>query len=271
MNEIKNFRDERRTRWERRMEHRMEHHYDGRSHIWTGLFLLAIGGVALARSMGAPVPNWLFSWQMLVIAIGLFIGFKKGFRDGGWFIPVIVGGFFLVNEFILQGEMRRHIWPLILIIIGVFFIFRPRNSCLSQRRKQAGGIQTDAATAVNEPNVEASYSQDDIIDTVNIFSGSKKVILSKNFKGGDIVNIFGGSEIDFTQADMTTPAVLEVTAIFGGATLIIPSNWAIKSEAVTIFGGIGDKRKFTTLTESPAKTLVLKGTMIFGGMEIKSY
>ena len=72
----------------------MEHH-DGKGHIWTGMFLLVIGGLALARSMGVPVPNWLFSWQMLVIAIGLFIGFRKGFRDGGWFVPVIVGGFFL--------------------------------------------------------------------------------------------------------------------------------------------------------------------------------
>lgn len=262
MNEIRNHNEDRRNRWETRMEH-----HDGRGHVWTGLFLLAIGGLALARSMGAPIPNWLFSWQMLVIAIGLFIGFKKGFRDGGWFIPVIIGGFFLVNEFVLQGEMRRHIWPLILIIIGVFFIFRPRKACFGQRKK-AGGVQADGgATAI----AEESYSQDDIIDTVNIFSGTKKVILSKNFKGGDIVNIFGGSEIDFTQADLSTPAILEVTAIFGGATLIVPSNWAIKSEAVTIFGGIGDKRKFTTLTESPAKTLVLKGTMIFGGMEIKSY
>ena len=115
MNEIRNYKDERRERWETKMENR-----DGSSHIWTGLFLLAIGGLALARSMGAPIPNWLFSWQMLVIAIGLFIGFKKGFRDGGWFIPVIIGGFFLVNEFVLQGEMRRHIWPMILIVIGIF-------------------------------------------------------------------------------------------------------------------------------------------------------
>ncbi len=267
MNEIRNYKDERRDRWEAKMENR-----DGSSHIWTGLFLLAIGGLALARSMGAPIPNWLFSWQMLVIAIGLFIGFKKGFRDGGWFIPVIIGGFFLVNEFVLQGEMRRHIWPMILIVIGIFFIFRPRKTCFGHKRNTSP-LQADSSTVptTGESNYAHDYTQDDIIDTVNIFSGTKKVILSKNFKGGDIVNIFGGSEIDLTQADMTTPAVLEVTAIFGGATLIVPSNWAIKSEAVTIFGGIGDKRKITTLSESPAKTLVLKGTMIFGGIEIKSY
>jgi hypothetical protein len=104
-----------------------------------------------------------------------------------------------------------------------------------------------------------------------IFSGAKKVILSKHFKGGELVNIFGGCEIDLTQADMTSPAVVDVTAIFGGATLVVPSNWAIRSEAVTIFGGIGDKRKIMPSNESPARTLVIRGTMVFGGMEIKSY
>ncbi|MGZ5218584.1 MAG: LiaF transmembrane domain-containing protein [Chitinophagaceae bacterium] len=261
MSEYKNYNEERKSRWESRMEHQ-----DGKGHIWTGLFILAIGALALARSMGVPVPTWLFSWQMLLIAIGLFIGFKKGFRDGGWFVPIIIGGFFLVNEFILEGELRRHIWPMILIIVGAFFILRPRKSCFSSSKKR-DGLQAETIT----PLGEESYTQDDIIDSTNIFSGSKKVIFSKKFKGGEIVNIFGGSEIDLTQADMTTSSVLEVTAIFGGATLIIPSNWAIKSEAVTIFGGIDDKRKIMPSAESPTKTLVLKGTIIFGGLEIKSY
>ena len=123
MSESTNYNDESgRDRWDNRMERQKS---DG--HIWTGIFILAIGGLALAKSMGVPMPAWLFTWQMLVIAIGLFIGFRKGFRDGGWFIPVIVGGFFLFNEFILEGDLRRHIWPMVLIVIGAFFIFRPRS------------------------------------------------------------------------------------------------------------------------------------------------
>ena len=97
MSEFRNYNEEGKSRWETRWEQRMERHHDGKGHIWTGFFLLAIGGLALARSMGVPIPNWLFSWQMLVIAIGLFIGFRKGFRDGGWFVPVIIGGAFLAN------------------------------------------------------------------------------------------------------------------------------------------------------------------------------
>jgi len=237
-------------------------------HIWTGIFILIVGAVTLANSMGVPLPAWLLSWQVLVIAIGLFIGFRRGFRDGGWFVPVIVGGVFLVNEYMLQGDLRRHIWPLLLIILGAFFIFRPRKKkCLSSGKKKSG-LQTEGSEAMADVN----YSKDDIVDSTNIFSGTKKVVLSKNFKGGEIVSVFGGCEIDLTQADMTSPADLEVTAIFGGATLIVPSNWAINhSETVTIFGGIGDKRRIAPSPDAPAKTLILRGTMIFGGMEIKSY
>lgn len=264
MNDFRDFREEARNRW----ESRRERHAHG--HIWTGIFLLLIGGVALVRSMGAPVPAWLFSWQMLLIAIGLFIGFRKGFREGGWFVPIIIGGIFLINEYMMDGSLRKHIWPLLLIIIGLVFIIRPKRgkACRSNFEKKSPNLSDETAVPVIG---EATHFADDIIDSTSIFSGAKKVILSKNFKGGDIVNVFGGSELDFMQADINGTAVLEVTAIFGGATLIVPSNWAIKSEAITIFGGISDKRRFAALSEPANKTLVLKGTMIFGGMEIKSY
>jgi hypothetical protein len=70
---------------------------------------------------------------------------------------------------------------------------------------------------------------------------------------------------------MMNNATIEVTTIFGGTKLIIPSNWEIKSEAVMIFGGIEDKRRMQTITGPPEKTLLLKGTVLFGGIEIKSY
>ena len=264
MSETTNYNDEGgKEKWEKPVERPKN---DG--HIWTGIFILVVGAVTLANSMGVPLPAWLLSWQVLVIAIGLFIGFRRGFRDGGWFVPVIVGGVFLVNEYMLQGDLRRHIWPMLLIILGAFFIFRPRKKRCFPPVKKNSGLQTEGTESI----ADANYSQDDIVDSTNIFSGTKKVVLSKNFKGGEIVSVFGGCEIDLTQADMTSPADLEVTAIFGGATLIVPSNWAINhSETVTIFGGIGDKRRIAPSPDSPAKTLILRGTMIFGGMEIKSY
>lgn len=245
---------------------------DSSGHLWTGLFLLAIGGLALAKSMGVPVPRWLFSWQMLLIAIGIFIGIKKGFRDGGWFVPIVIGLAFMVNEYFLDGQLRKHIWPIALIVLGLIFLIRARGKSWEKCREEKKAALTntpDTTKTFTQP--EGEVQQDDVVKATSVFGGSKKIVLSKNFKGGELVAIFGGCEIDLTQADMTTPAVIDVTAICGGATLVVPSNWAIRSEAVSIFGGIGDERKIFSGQETPARTLVIKGTMIFGGMEIKSY
>ncbi len=269
MNDNRGFNEESRARWDNRMEQN-----SGQSHVWTGLFFLVIGGIALAKSFGVPVPRWLFSWQMLLIAIGLFIGIRKGFREGGWFVPIIIGAAFLANDYIIQGDLRRHIWPVILIVLGVLFILRPRKSgwACTGSHKRTGGQELPPRPATAAPFSDINFSDDDVVDATAIFGGTKKVILSKAFKGGEIVNIFGGSEIDLTQADINGTAVLELTAIFGGATLVVPSHWIVKSEAVSIFGGISDKRKnFLPITEGPTKALVIKGTVLFGGIEIKSY
>ena len=73
------------------------------------------------------------------------------------------------------------------------------------------------------------------------------------------------------QADIKGTAILEITTVFGGTKLIVPSNWEVKSEAVTIFGGLEDKRNMQTIINNSDKILVLKGTVLFGGIEIKSF
>jgi hypothetical protein len=245
-----------------------------------GALLLLIGTVALTKTMGVPLPAWLYSWQCLLIAIGLFIGFRKGFKDGGWFVPVLIGGVFLLNEYFVNGELHKHMWPLILIIVGAFFIFRagrigrPNKFQKEWGEKKSTGYGTVTQPETVTPATEETgpYGADDYISITSIFGGTEKTILSKNFKGGNMVNIFGGSEVSFTQADINGTAILDVTCIFGGATLIVPSHWVVKSEAVTIFGGIGDKRKnMTPLNEASSKALIIKGTVLFGGLEIKSF
>ena len=60
-----------------------------------------------------------------------------------------------------------------------------------------------------------------------------------------------------------------VVQIFGGAKFLVPANWVVKSEAVAILGGVDDKRNVAQ--PEPGKQLVLKGFVMFGGIEIKSY
>lgn len=250
-----------------RLDRRMERHSSG--HIWTGILLLLIGAVALMRSYITGFPDWVFSWQMLLVTLGLFIGFRHRFHGAAWFVLLLIGGAFLVNDYFIDGNLRRHIWPLVLIVVGAFFIFRSRQS--PGRHPWSGRYDEKSGNTSASSYNEENFSQDDYIDTTSIFGGTKKNILSKEFKGGDIVNVFGGTELNLTQADIKGSAVLELTTIFGGTKLIVPSNWAVKSEAVTIFGGIEDKRQMPASSEQPDKVLLLRGTVIFGGIDIKSF
>jgi hypothetical protein len=49
----------------------------------------------------------------------------------------------------------------------------------------------------------------------------KKKHLTKNFKGGQVFNVFGGVEIDLTQSDIDGIVLLDITQVFGGTKLII--------------------------------------------------
>ena len=60
----------------------MERH--GRTgHIWTGLFILLVWLAALLKASLTDLPNWIFSWETFLIALGFFIGIRNKFKGGG--------------------------------------------------------------------------------------------------------------------------------------------------------------------------------------------
>lgn len=267
MRDFKEFKE----RQKRRCEERMDRHHSKHGHIWTGVFILLIGVAALVRVAVPDLPPDLFSWKTFLIALGVFIGFKHNFRGGSWFLLILIGTGFLLRDIYPELAIRQYIWPIVFIAIGAFIIIRPRRAAWSQSAwwdEKKSKAAEQGATILDE---EETWSQDDFVDTTSIFGGAKKHILSKDFKGGDIVNIFGGTELNLTQADIKGTVVLEITTVFGGTKLIVPSNWEVKSEAVTIFGGLEDKRNMQNIVDNPGKILVLKGTVIFGGIDIRSF
>lgn len=235
------------------------------SHIWVGAFLLLVGAIFLLKRLGIELPDFLISWQMILIAIGIFVGVRKDFQGASWLVLILIGSLFLINEFFVFGELRRFILPIILIGAGLFFIFRPKKSYNYVAYDASGEPADIPLTKGVHPTSE------DYLDATSIFGGTKKKVFSKAFKGGEMVNIFGGSEIDLTQADISGTVVLEVTTLFGGATLLVPSNWNVVSNAVAILGEVKDKRVMTNIPENSNKTLVIKGTVIFGGVDVKSF
>ena len=277
--ERRRWREERHKRREERAQYYRErwlvrYQQSGGGNVWTGLFLLAIGGIALAKTLGA-IPQefeWLWSWQMLLIGIGFFLGVRHGFRGGAWLILMVVGGVFIMRDFYGTIVSWQYLWPIALILLGLFIILRPRRH--HRYIKEYGDHKVDDAMKNSQQasaSSEAFTASEDFIDTTSIFGGVKKNVISKNFKGGDITNIMGGSEIDLTQADINGTVTIDLTQVFGGTKLIVPSNWQVKAQMAAIFGGVEDKRSAQHSVLDPNKTLILDGTSIFGGIEIKSY
>src|SRR4051812_36415472 len=98
-----------------------------RAKIFGGFLVVLAGVLFLARETGADLPPWLFSWKTLLIAIGLVSGVRHSFRRPGWVIMVIVGGAFLLADFYPGLTLRPFIWPVLLIVLGLVIIFKPRR------------------------------------------------------------------------------------------------------------------------------------------------
>jgi predicted membrane protein len=244
-----------------------------RGKVAGGLLLLTAGSLFLARELGYVFPDWLFSWKMLLIAIGLVSGIKHGFRRVGWLIAITIGVAFIIADLYPEFSIKPFILPVVLILAGLFIIFRPsRRRCSGYWHKKRYGHKYGVHGAPADPHVAGRTDDADFIDTTSFMGGAKRNVISKQFRGGDITNVFGGSELNLMQADFEDTATLEVTQVFGGTKLIIPANWQIRSSVVTIFGGVEDKRSLKSVPDSgKTKVLVLEGTNFFGGIEISSY
>jgi predicted membrane protein len=237
------------------------------SKIWTGLFLIVVGLLLLANRMHAGIPDYIFSWPMLAIGVGLLIGIQHRFRTFIWIIPVVWGGFALMDQLNPDLNLRNYTAPLVLILIGLFFIMRRRrHPGYAQRREWSEQWRN------MRQDYEINKSTDgEWIDSTSVFGGAKKIILSKNFKGGDVTCFMGGAEIDLSQADIQGKVVMDTTAVFGGIKLIIPPNWDLKIEITAVFGGVEDKRPVQVAKADPDKILVLDGAAVFGGIEVNCY
>jgi predicted membrane protein len=221
-----------------------------------GVVLVLVGLFLVLKNTGFfPdfIEHVIFSWPMLLVAIGLVMTLGASEKTAG-IIVMAVGGFFLIPTIFRETfHAYNMFWPSIFIIIGVVFIFSKRK----------GWNQVTSTGVIG----------DDYIDYVNVFSGGERQIVSQNFRGGRISCVFGGMELDLTKAILAPGRnEIELACVFGGATIIVPDDWFVTIEVIPVLGGFSDSRKLSPgRTIEMSKQLVIKGAVVFGGGELKSY
>ena len=221
-----------------------------------GLILIIVGVLLIGDQLDLFTTRFrdiIFTWQALLILLGLLFITKRDGRLTG-VILLIIGTFFLLPRFVyLPVSTLKLFWPALLVFLGIVILFR--------------GVFNRGF------GFSASNTNGDAIEDVNVFGGHDRIITTDNFKGGEIVNVFGGGKYNLLQSQLSSGKnVLEVVMVFGGSKIIVPQDWEVKVEVAAIFGGFSDKRIIPREgVKSNDKILIIKGIAIFGGGEISSF
>jgi predicted membrane protein len=232
--------------------------------------LLVLVGVLLFLSINDILSfrfqHIVFSFPFFIFVVGILILLNSRKRTLGGVLTV-VGAFFLIPRIFpwihFEGSL---IFPLILIGLGIAIIIKQRKpvnySPSAGQTKEFGSTSYETSEDLRK----------DYIDDVAIFGGGTKILISDNFKGGNITAIFGGSEIDLSRSKLAEGEhVLDVLYIFGGSDIYVPKEWNIIANVTPVFGGFSNKViRDPELVIDRSKTLVIKGLALFGGGEVKN-
>lgn len=241
--------------------------FDSRTVV--GLILVVLGGLFLLDSMDLinfNIARVIFSFPAVLIILGIILILNTCRKLLG--STLLLLGIFLMIPIIFPWVYydRHLIFPILLIAFGVYIILRKRTH------------RTTAGKYRHKPDAETAHFKDyqevssDRVDDVAIFGGGHKIIVTDNFKGGNITSIFGGSEIDLRECKLAQGTnVIDIVAVMGGSNIIVPPDWKILIDVLPIFGGFSNKvRRDPNTVIDTEKTLLIKGFVLFGGGEVRS-
>jgi predicted membrane protein len=113
------------------------------------------------------------------------------------------------------------------------------------------------------------------VSTLNewvVLGGGKLKSNAANFRGGDVLAMLGGYEIDLTKAGIQeNEVVVNATALFGGVVIRVPESWSVTLRGTPILGGLEDNT-YHSKVQQPAsdKRLIVKGLVVCGGLEVNN-
>lgn len=222
-----------------------------------GLIVAAIGLVFLLNNLNIVRVHDLWEyWPVILIVVGItkLTDSTDSHEKTGGAVMILVGGVLLSSTLGLLSWSVWQFWPLILIGVGLLMLFnRSGAGLIAGLRFRPGDATTTKA------------------DGIAIFGGFKRRVATDDYRGAHYVAIFGGGEIDLRRAQIQgDSAVIEITAIFGGFEIRVPSNWMVRNEVVGVLGGSADETR-QPLPEVPGvKHLVVRGMAFCGGVGVKN-
>ena len=221
-----------------------------KTNILWGIVFVILGIILGLNALEITNINIFFSgWWTLFIIVPSFIDLFNDHDKTGSIIGLVIGITLLLaaQDLISYELIFKLCVPTILVIIGLSLIFKD----------------------LFQSNVKKAFANFDSKNAPShfvAFGGENFNYDNEEFKDCEMNAIFGGLKCDLKKAKIKDDVVIKATSIFGGIDLLVPDNVNIKVTAVPIFGGVSNN---TIPKENSTKTIYIKATCLFGGLEIR--
>jgi len=228
----------------------------GTSRLVIGLSIIAVGLALALDSLGLMDAGVVLRyWPVILIAIGIAKFTADSERQRGLIWIAAGVGFLLVT----LGRMSfGGVWAMLLLFVGANVVWRALRPPLPRANPRGETLES--------------------FDLVAVLGGAKTGGGSRGvgpdgtirpFRGGRAMAVMGGCQIDLRQASLAEgqEATVDVFVMWGGIEIRVPEEWQVVNHGAAFLGGIDNKAR---PLPGPTRRLIVTGTAIMGGVEVKN-
>jgi predicted membrane protein len=209
-----------------------------------GLGVMLAGLVLALDSLGLVEGGALFRfWPLAVIAVGIVKWLSPAPQRMSALFWIVAGVALLLMTL---GHMSfAGVWAILLFLVGAKIAWKALRPMAAP---------TDPAAA---------------LDLLQFMGGTKTVVTTTDFKGGQATAVMGGVEIDLRHASMPEgrAAVLDTFAFWGGIEIRVPDDWEVVSQGSAALGGFVNNARSQP---GARRRIIVTGLAIMGGVEVKN-
>jgi hypothetical protein len=223
------------------------------AHLVFGLVIMFVGVIltldVLDLVNGRDILRF---WPVALLAFGVadLTQANRGSRLRGGLLTFFGGWWLLTTLHVLPSHSWRLFWPLLLILAGAALVVQTMH-------READAPRGDSSQRVN---------------IIGILGGGNRTSNANPFRGGDLVAFMGGGQIDLRRAVIPPgdQAIIDVMSMMGGFEIIVPETWTVDDRTLPIMGGVGNETRFNGQPGVVAPTLILRGVLFMGGVNIRN-
>lgn len=269
-------------------------HSDRQHSLPWGIFIIVLGGLFLIDNFGTfYARQYLPFWPTILLVAGTIKLMQAKHRGQFVFgaILMLLGVAAVFHHLGIFYFRMRDWWPMFLIGAGLMIVFNGKLGARRGKRRDEASTSPAANSPIASDSADAgiaaapagggvslekstpfasgadSETSTDSVVVQALWGGTRLRRDTQNFRGGELTAVMGGIQLDLRQASIQGEATLKIFAMWGGIVIRVPADWSVVLDCPPILGSSDDR---TVPPIQASKRLLVNGTVIMGGFEVKN-